>query len=264
MPFDVLIVDDEADIRRQMVGILSDEGFEAREAADSTSVYAALAARRPSLLVLDVWLNESEQDGLQILETVKREHPDLPVVMISGHATLDMAVNATKMGAYDFISKPFRADLLLHTVNRALEDARLRRENTVLRERTGDGEGHMLGSSAAIQKARALIAEVAQTDSRVMILGLPGTGKNFAARLIHASSRRHRGPFLPLNCGAAQAPEMDIALFGREADGRSPHQVGLLEAAQRGTLLLVSCPPAAAMWRRWRGTAAFVRIFITG
>ncbi|MBP5855576.1 sigma-54-dependent Fis family transcriptional regulator [Marivibrio halodurans] len=239
MAHDILIVDDEADIRMQIAGILEDEGFQPREAGTSGEALEAVARRQPSLVILDVWLSGSELDGLQILEQIKRNHPALPVIMISGHGTFDMAVNATKTGAYDFISKPFKTDVLLHTVNRAIEESRLRRENESLKRLTGGAMiEELVGTSPAMQEVRRTIDKVAQSDSRILITGPAGAGKGAVARVIHAKSHRRDGPFIQLNCAGLQATTLEEALFGVEATAETPRQVGVLEQAHGGTLLL--------------------------
>ena len=238
MAADILIVDDESDIRMQIAGILEDEGYEPREAANSAQAYEAVAARQPSLVILDVWLNESDHDGLQILENIKRDHPSLPIIMISGHGTFDMAVSATKIGAYDFISKPFKTDVLLHTIERALGEAKLRRENEALKELTGGDSLKLVGQSAEIQEVLKATDKVAATESRVMITGAPGTGKSLVARMIHENSARADGPFVVLSCASLDTETMDARLFGVEATDSEPRQIGVLEEAHGGTLLL--------------------------
>jgi len=239
MAHDILIVDDEADIRMQIAGILEDEGYEPREAGNSAQALEAVARRQPALVILDVWLAGSDLDGLQILEQVKRNHPALPVIMISGHGTFDMAVSATKKGAYDFISKPFKTDVLLHTVTRAIEESRLRRENESLRRLSGAATlEDLVGASPAMQEVRRAIEKVAGADSRVLISGPAGAGKGAIARVIHAKSHRSGGPFVQLNCAGLQAETLESALFGLEASDDRPREVGVLEQAHGGTLLL--------------------------
>ncbi len=237
---DILIVDDEADIRSLVCGILSDEGYEAREAADSDATLAAIAARRPSLVLLDIWLQGSRLDGMELLDVLKRDHPLLPVVIMSGHGTIETAVQAIKLGAYDFIEKPFKADRMILIVNRAIEAARLKRENEELRLRTG-GHWELIGQSSVINQLRQSIERVAPTNSRVLISGPAGAGKELVARLIHSRSRRTGGPFVVVNC-ASMAPErMEVELFGIEgsADGSgSSRKVGTFESAHNGTLYL--------------------------
>lgn len=239
MAHDVLIVDDEADIRMQIAGILEDEGYQTREAGNSTEALAAVANRQPSLMILDVWLANSEYDGLQILEIVKRDHPTLPVVMISGHGTFDMAVNATKKGAYDFISKPFKTDVLLLTIERALAEARLKHENETLRKQSPYAIlDDLIGKSAAIGDVRRAIDRVAQTDSRVLISGPPGSGKGAVARVMHSRSLRKDGRFVSLSCASLSENTLEPALFGVEGGPAAPRRVGVLEEAHGGTLLL--------------------------
>lgn len=239
MARDVLIVDDEVDIRDLVSGILEDEGYETRRAADSDAALAALEARRPSLIILDIWLHDSRMDGLELLDHIKQEHPSLPLVMISGHGNIETAVSAIKRGAYDYIEKPFEADRLLLIVQRAIEAARLERENRDLRQRTlVDTE--IIGKSAAISAVRNVIDRVASTHSRVLITGPAGSGKEVAARLLHNESQRGQGPFVVLNA-AMMAPErVEIELFGVEGngDGQGIRKVGVFEQAHGGTLFL--------------------------
>ncbi|GIX11165.1 sigma-54 dependent transcriptional regulator [Elioraea sp.] len=240
MAHDILIVDDEPDIRMLVTGILRDEGYETREAADSDQAIAAFRARRPSLVILDVWLQGSKLDGLQILETMHREEPVVPVVMISGHGTIETAVQAIQQGAYDFIEKPFKADRLLLVVRRAIEAAQLKRENSELRLRAG-AEAEMVGASQAIRELRSAIEKVAPTGSRVLITGPAGAGKEVVARMIHARSRRSEGPFMVLNCATLNPGRLEDELFGVEAGPDpmvQPRRAGTLEHAHGGTLLL--------------------------
>src|SRR5664280_341773 len=198
MASDILIVDDEADIRDLVAGILDDEGFTTRTARDSDSALAEIANRRPHLVFLDIWLQGSKLDGLQLLEQIKREQPDLPVVMISGHGNIETAVAAIKRGAYDFIEKPFKADRLLLVAERALEASRLKREVNELRHRSG-AANTIVGRSTAINQLRQTIERVGPANSRVLITGAPGSGKELAARSIHAASARANGPFVVIN-----------------------------------------------------------------
>ena len=240
MARDILIVDDEADIRELIAGILEDESYETRLAGDSDAALAAVEARRPSLVILDIWLHGSRLDGLQVLESIKKDHPSVPVVMISGHGNIETAVAAIKLGAYDYIEKPFESDRLLLIVRRAIEAARLEAENQELRERAGHVTG-IDGSSAAIGAVRSAVDKVAPTGSRVLITGPAGSGKEVVARLLHARSRRGEGPFVVLNA-ASMAPErVERELFGIEegADGsEGGHRVGVFEQAHGGTLFL--------------------------
>lgn len=238
MGHDILIVDDERDICTLIAGILEDEGHTARRAHNSTEAIDAVRQRRPSLVILDVWLQGSELDGLQLLEVIQREEPPIPVVMISGHGTIDTAVAAIKSGAYDFIEKPFKADRLLLVVDRAVEADRLKRENANLRRRAG-GEVGFVGSSSAAINVRGQIDKVASTGSRVLIAGPSGVGKETAAWLIHRGSRRAEGPFVVVNCSTLPAERLEIELFGTYgSDGDTLHVSGAFELAHGGTLLL--------------------------
>jgi two-component system nitrogen regulation response regulator NtrX len=239
MGHDILIVDDERDICTLIAGILEDEGHTARRAHNSTEAIDAVRQRRPALVILDVWLQGSELDGLQLLDVVRREEPPIPVVMISGHGTIDTAVSAIKSGAYDFIEKPFKADRLLLVVERAVEADRLRRENESLRRRAG-GEVTFVGSSSAAGNVRTQIERVAPTGSRVLISGPSGSGKETIARLIHQGSKRAEGPFVVVNCSALPAERLELELFGTDGDNGSEalHMSGAFELAHGGTLLL--------------------------
>lgn len=237
MARDILIVDDEADIRLLISGILGDEGFQTREAGDSDAALAQLRARRPNLIILDIWLNNSTLDGMGLLEVLKVEFPEIPVIMISGHGNIETAVTAIKNGAYDFIEKPFKSDRLLLTIERALEAARLRRELEELKHRAG-GEGELIGSSQAILQLRLAIERVAPTGSRVLFSGPPGSGKEVAARLLHKRSKRATGPFVVLNCATMHPDRLESELFGQERDGDGAGKIGFLEQAHGGTLLL--------------------------
>jgi two-component system nitrogen regulation response regulator NtrX len=240
MAHEILIVDDEPDIRLLIDGILRDEGYETRQAADSDAALAAFRVRRPSLVILDIWLQGSRLDGLGILRALHGEEPHVPVVMISGHGNIETAVAAIQHGAYDFIEKPFKSDRLLLVARRALEAAQLVRENAELRLRAGP-ENELLGNSTAIALLRAAIDRVAPTGSRVLITGPAGSGKEVAARLIHARSRRAEGPFVALNCATLNPGRFEEELFGVEAGADTiahPRRAGVLERAHGGTLLL--------------------------
>jgi two-component system nitrogen regulation response regulator NtrX len=240
MAHDIIVVDDEADIRALMCGILADEGYETRQAGNSTEALAAIRSRQPSLVILDIWLQGSELDGLEILKLVKRELPQLPVIMISGHGNIETAVAAIKIGAYDFIEKPFKSDRLLLLVERAIEAARLRRENEELKQRAG-GEDDLIGSSHATAQLRQQIERIAPTNSRVLITGAPGVGKEVVARLLHAQSRRAKGPLVVLSCATMRPERFEPELFGIEAGieaPEAPRKVGTFEQAHGGTLFL--------------------------
>jgi two-component system, NtrC family, nitrogen regulation response regulator NtrX len=237
MAHDILIVDDEADIRMLVAGILQDEGMQTREAADADQALAAVSARRPSLVILDIWLQGSRLDGLQILAELKRDHPDVPVVMMSGHGTVETAVAAIKSGAYDFIEKPFKTDRLLLLVERAIEAARLKRENRELRGKVG-AEFDLIGKSLPLSQLRQAVDKVAPTGSRVLISGPPGSGKEVVARMLHARSRRADGPFVALNCAAMRPDRLEQELFGTEQSADGGRKVGTFEQAHGGTLFL--------------------------
>jgi len=236
MALEILIVDDEADIRDLVAGVLGDEGYSTRTAADSDGALAALADRRPSLLVLDIWLQGSRLDGIELLEEVKRRDPTLPVIIISGHGNVETAVAAIKRGAYDFIEKPFQADQLLLIIGRATETDRLKRENEELRERTGF-DSELTGNSTIINGVRATIKRVAATGSRVLITGPAGSGKEIAARLLHQWSPRAGSPFVIVSAARMDPERVEEELFGREEGGHVSRS-GLFEQAHGGTLFL--------------------------
>ncbi len=233
---EILIVDDEEDIRDLIAGILHDEGFETRVASDSDSALNAIRQRRPQLVVLDIWLQGSKLDGIQVLDIIKTEHPDLPVVMISGHGTIETAVGSIRKGAYDFIEKPFKSDRLIHVVGRALESARLKREVQELKLKVGD-DMEIVGISSAISQLRQLVDKVAPAGSRVLITGPSGSGKEVVARLIHTRSRRMGNAFVAINCANLAPDHIEAELFGVETPD-APRKTGLLELAHNGTLYL--------------------------
>ncbi|MBV9992464.1 MAG: sigma-54-dependent Fis family transcriptional regulator [Alphaproteobacteria bacterium] len=233
---EILIVDDEEDIRDLIAGILKDEGYETRVAGDGDAAIAAVRTRKPQLVILDIWLQGSKLDGIQVLEALKRDYADLPVVMISGHGTIETAVSSIKKGAYDFIEKPFKADRLIHVAARALEAARLKREVAELRLRAGD-DSELVGQSSAISQLRQLVEKIAPTGSRVMVTGPSGSGKEVVARLIHARSRRAGNAFVAINCATMEPSRIEAELFGVEG-GDGPRKIGLFELAHNGTLYL--------------------------
>jgi len=236
MALDILVVDDEQDIRDLVSGVLEDEGYTTRTAGSSSEALEALADRRPSLVLLDVWLQGSKLDGLQLLEAIKQRDPSLPVLMISGHGNLDTAVMAIRQGAVDFIEKPFEAGHLLHLVARATETDRLRRENATLRAQVGQ-ETELTGSSAGINNVRATLKRVAGTGSRVLITGPAGVGKEVAARLLHNWSPRANAPFIVVSAARMTPERVEEELFGVEEGGELARP-GLLEQAHGGTLFL--------------------------
>lgn len=235
MALDILIVDDERDIRELVAGVLEDEGYAPRTAADSDAALAALAERRPSLVLLDVWLKGSKLDGLELLDIIKARDPSLPVLVISGHGNIDTAVSAIRRGAVDFIEKPFEAERLILLVERATETDRLRRENAALRER-GGGDEELQGTSTAINAVRATLKRVAPTGSRVMLTGPAGVGKEIAARMLHNWSPRSSAPFVVVGAASMEPERVEEELFGSE-DG-DVVRPGLLERAHGGTLFL--------------------------
>jgi two-component system, NtrC family, nitrogen regulation response regulator NtrX len=236
MALDILIVDDEQDIRDLVAGVLEDDGYAPRAAADSDAALAAIADRRPSLVLLDVFLKGSRLDGLDLLDEIKRRDPSLPVLVISGHGNLDTAVSAIRRGAADFIEKPFEAEHLLHLVSRATETDRLRRENETLKAQIGlDDE--LNGNSAVINTVRATLKRVAPTGSRVLITGPAGVGKEVAARMLHTWSPRGNEPFIVVSAARMTPDRVDEELFGTERDDQSVTP-GLLERAHGGVLFL--------------------------
>jgi two-component system nitrogen regulation response regulator NtrX len=237
MASDILIVDDEADIRDLVAGILDDEGFTTRTARDSDSALAEIGNRRPSLVFLDIWLQGSKLDGLQLLEQIKRDHADLPVVMISGHGNIETAVAAIKRGAYDFIEKPFKADRLILVATRALETSRLKREVKELKQ-LAPTASIMTGRSACMNQLRQTIERAAKANSRILIVGPSGSGKELAARTLHNASGRADGPFVAINAAAITPERMEIELFGVEPNGEHARKTGALEEAHGGTLFV--------------------------
>jgi two-component system nitrogen regulation response regulator NtrX len=235
MALEVLVVDDEADIRELVSGVLEDEGYAVRAAADSDSTLDAIEERRPSMVLLDVWLQGSKLDGLQLLQEIKRRDSTIPVLVISGHGNLDTAVAAVREGAVDFIEKPFEAERLIYLVDRATETERLRRENEALKRQAGH-EDQLHGSSVAINTVRATLKRVAPTGSRVLLSGPPGVGKEIAARMIHQWSPRAKAPFIVLSAAMMSPERVEEELFGSESDGTM--RPGLLEHAHGGTLFL--------------------------
>ncbi len=238
MASDILIVDDEADICDLVAGLLEDEGYTARTARDSDSALTEIAGRRPHLVFLDIWLQGSRLDGLQLLDEIKDQHPELPVVMISGHGNIETAVAAIKQGAYDFIEKPFKADRLVLVAERALETSRLKREVRELKALAPLPAG-MIGRSPSMNHLRQTVEKIAPTNSRILIVGPSGAGKELTARTIHQASQRAAGPFVVINAAAITPERMEIELFGVEAsNGSQERKVGALEEAHGGTLFI--------------------------
>jgi two-component system nitrogen regulation response regulator NtrX len=262
MALEILIVDDERDIRDLVAGVLSDEGYECRTAGDSRSALEAVDQRRPSLVLLDVWLHGSPMDGLEVLDAIKAREPELPVIIFSGHGNIDTAVSAIGRGAMDFIEKPFEAERLLHLVGRATETERLRRENARLKLSHVGGE-EFTGNSSAINQVRATLKRVANTGSRLLIAGPAGAGKEVAARLLHSWSARASHAFISVNSARITPERFEQELFGEEVDGKLVRQ-GLLEMADGGTLYLdeVADMPLSTQARILRVLTeqAFVRV----
>jgi len=234
---DILVVDDEADIRELVSGLLEDEGHAVRVAANSDEALAAIRARRPSLALLDIWMQGGGLDGLELLDLIKELDPDLPVVMISGHGNIETAVTALQRGAYDFIEKPFKSDRLVVVVQRALEATSLKRENRRLRAQVAAPSG-FIGRSAAAQALRSTIVKVAPANSRVLISGPPGSGKELVARQIHEASARSKGEFVAIAAAGMTPERLDLELFGEEGHDGRPRKIGVFERAHNGTLYL--------------------------
>ena len=231
---DILITDDERDIRELISDILTDEGFSTRLAANSDQCMAEIAKESPSLMVLDIWLKDSQMDGIDILKAVKRDHPDIPIVIISGHGNIEIAVAAIKQGAYDFIEKPFNIDQLMVVIRRAMDTARLRRENLQLKR--GETAGaEMLGDSAAFRTLKSQLDKVTKSNGRVMLTGPAGAGKEIAARYIHTNSNRAGAPFVTVSSASIEPERMEEVLFGRESPERGVEK-GLLEEASGGVV----------------------------
>ncbi|MBF9232589.1 nitrogen assimilation response regulator NtrX [Microvirga alba] len=237
MSADILVVDDEVDIRELVAGILEDEGHRTRTAGTSDDALASIEGRRPHLVFLDIWLQGSRLDGLQVLDIIKAQHPDLPVVMISGHGNVETAVSAIKAGAYDFIEKPFKADRLVLVAERALEASRLKREVRDLRAHSVQAS-RIAGKSIAINHLRQAVERAAPTNARIMITGAPGSGKELTARTIHGLSTRTNGPFVVLSAATITPDNMEAELFGMEGDEAKGRRVGALEEAHGGTLYI--------------------------
>ena len=231
---DILIVDDERDIRELVSDILEDEGYATRLAGNSDECMNAINVEPPALLILDIWLKDSRMDGIDILKTVKRDNPDVPVVIISGHGNIEIAVAAIKQGAYDFIEKPFNIDQLMVVIRRAMEASRLRRENSALKRREVT-TAEMIGQSAAYRTLVSHLDKVTKSNGRVMLSGPAGSGKEIAARYIHANSNRASAPFVTVNCASIEPDRMEEVLFGRESSERGV-EPGLLEQAHGGVI----------------------------
>ena len=234
---DILVVDDEADIRELIAGILEDEGYAVRTAADANAALRSIKSRKPSLCVLDIWMQGGGMDGLELLSVIHELDADIPCVMISGHGNIETAVTAIKKGAFDFIEKPFKTERLIMVVQRALELTSLKRENRRLRNQAVVPDG-LIGNSAAAQLLRSTIAKVAPANSRIMISGPAGSGKELVARMIHDASPRARCEFVPISAAGMTPERLDVELFGEEGEGGRPRKIGVFERAHGGTLFL--------------------------
>ena len=237
MKYDILIVEDEDDIREMIGGILEDDGYAVRLTATSTEAINSLKSRKPSLMILDVWLKGSVMDGIELLDSIKKSHPNMPVIVISGHGTVETAVSAIRKGAYDYIVKPFKADKLLVTCKRALENARLKSENEELKGKTSNDVA-LVGTSSHVIQLKQKISKIAATNSRVLISGQSGSGKELIARLLHESSLRSKGPFKAVNAASIIPERVEEELFGVEDESGNLNKIGLLERAHNGTLYL--------------------------
>lgn len=240
MSLDVLVVDDEQDIRELISDILKDDGYSPRIANDSISAIEAIDERVPSAMVLDIWLQGSDMDGLGILESVKRKYPNLPIIMISGHGNIETAINSIKLGAYDYLEKPFKEDKLLLLLKRAIETARLKEENAELKVR-GAYESQLIGTSSAVVQLKTIIEKVGQTESRILISGPAGCGKEVVARAIHERSSRSKNPFVVLNAASISAENVEVELFGQKDDAGingGERKIGTFERAHGGTLFI--------------------------
>jgi two-component system nitrogen regulation response regulator NtrX len=245
MSSDILVVDDEVDIRELVAAILEDDGYAVRTAQNAEAALAALRARKPALLILDIWMSGNGMDGLELLDRVRALDPDLPVIMISGHGTIETAVSSIRRGAYDFIEKPFKSDRLLLVVQRALEASSLRRENRHLRAQAVVPEG-LVGSSSAAQQLRAIIAKIASANSRVLISGPPGAGKETAARLIHAASPRAPNAFVAISAAGVTPERMDRELFGEEPTAERPGHIASSSGLMPGRSIWMRSPRCRA------------------
>ena len=237
MASEILIIDDEADIRELIAGILEDEGYETRLARDSDTALAAIEERRPSMIVLDIWLQGSRLDGLDLLNVIKEHHPELPVVIISGHGNIETAVTAIKRGAYEYIEKPFKVDRLILVVSRCLEATKLKRENEALKQKAGTTT-ELIGESMPMKQLRQSLAKIAPTNSRIMVFGALGSGKELVAHSLHALSHRADGAFVVINAASLSPERMEEELFGVESEQGGVTSTGALEEAHLGTIFI--------------------------
>ena len=266
MSLDIIIVDDEADIRELISDVLTDEDYTTRTAKNSDELFGELAKKLPNAIILDIWLKDSQLDGLGILETVQRKYTTIPIIIISGHGNIETAITSLKMGAYDYLEKPFKEERLLHTLTRAIETAKLQQENSELKLRVNT-PNLLVGNSPAITQLRQTIDKVAPTGSRVFIIGPASGGKEAIAELIHEKSHRKEKPFVALNAATLSSDMIDYELFGTEEshDINAPaRKIGLLEQANHGTLFIneISEIPLATQGKivRFLQTKRFQRI----
>ena len=237
MTADILVVDDERDIRSLISMTLTDEGYVTKQAAGAAEARNLLLSQPPKLAILDIWMRDSDMDGLELLEWSKSIYPDLPILMISGHGTIETAVQAIRNGAYDFIEKPFKEERLLMMVERAISSAKLSQENSELKSMVADAVApELIGNSAVMRGIRQSIEKIALTSSRVLVSGPSGSGKELAARCIHSKSTRKDERFVVANCARLASERVDAELFGSENLQSHRRVVGLFEQAHQGTL----------------------------
>ena len=239
MTYNILVVDDEADIRNLICDVLQDEEYETRVASSDLEALAKIDEKVPTVVLLDVWLQGSELDGLGILEIIKKKYPYLPVIIISGHGNIETAVNAIKMGAYDYIEKPFSEDKLLIIVKRACEAAKLQKENAELRMYSGEAH-KLVGQSGPMMQLKQLILKVAPTSSRLLVVGPHGSGKKLVSKLIHEKSKRRNEAFIVFSAAGMSEEKAQLEIFGEESKDvfSQPRKVGVLELAHMGTLFI--------------------------
>jgi two-component system nitrogen regulation response regulator NtrX len=234
----ILIIDDEADIRELTTDILSEEGFDCVAVSDSLSAFEAINKKMPSVVLLDIWLQGSEMDGLGILEILKQRYVNLPVIMISGHGNVETAVNSIKIGAYDYLEKPFSSEKLVITVKHAYETLKLKKENSDLRKKIVS-KLEFIGNSEKISSLKLVIDKIAPTMGRVLISGECGVGKELVARIIHKKSKRNSNPFVTINASLLSDENVSSELFGESKNGAgSKYSFGVFELAKKGTLFI--------------------------
>lgn len=239
MPYNILVVDDELDIRELVSGILEDNNYDTESAGSYIEAEESIQKKRPNLVILDVWLGDSDRDGLRLLELIKKDYEYVPVIMMSGHSTIETAVSAIKKGAYDFIEKPFDSIRLITSVEKAIESSKLQMENTELKVKAQVSDT-ILGNSQNIASIRQQISKIAQLNGRCLILGPAGSDKEIIAKEIHKLSPREKSPLGILNCNSYNSRQLESELFGIEIksfEGTTIKQ-GLLEKINGGTLFI--------------------------